>query len=632
MTPQTTPNDPGNTPDVEALAAEFLIRTEDGEKPSETQYIQDLSDNDRETFLDLIRGVQGAKARMPKRLGEGDVLGGRYKILESLDSGGMGQVFTAMDTELERAVALKVLLPEAVGDPEREELLREESKMLAALQHPGIVGVHDVGRDHDALYVAMDLVDGRDLNSVLTDVRKRLKAASLDGKAHPVKGAILGECIERELPAGHRDLIDPASWYRTAATILVELTHTIEAAHENGVVHRDLKPKNIMLQGGGNPIVLDFGLAGRREVKVGRVTQGFYGSVPYVTPEQASSYKVGSDPRSDIYQLGLVLYEMLTLRRSFPGSSLPSILLQVKEGQFDPPRSVNPNAPMELEAICLKAMERSADARYQAAREMREDLERYLAGLAPNALKGHKLRRVARATRFVMKKRATWLAAAAAVLAVTMAGSLQYLDASRWKAKTAFVALAPGETKPKSIDMGSLVSLNDLLGVHVDTSHDATVYAVSVFGGRTAKQQYVVPTPPQTAETMRDEPNEKAGLRLSAGENLVFCSRVEDKEQVTEGLLVFESEDENPFVEDWIAALGDSYDPKLDDGVPLEQALEMFDDMVSGKTRGGALTLLSDEEREFMIGDLTSADLLSNLELSTPGLRRFYVACQLKRD
>ena len=628
MSANTTPRE--DPLDVEDLAAEYLARTEAGEKPSESEYVGKLSAEDCETFMELVRGAQGAQARLPRPLGPGDVLGGRYKIVEHLDAGGMGQVFTAMDRELERMVALKVLLPQSLGDPEREEMLRDESRHLASLNHPGIVTVYDVGNDEEALFVAMELVDGRDLDSVLAEAGRRLSETRSDATVYPVRGALLADCIDLETPAGRPDLIDPSSWYRTAATIMVEIARTIEVAHQNGVVHRDLKPKNIMLQGGGAPVVLDFGLAGRREVKVGKVTQGFYGSVPYVTPEQARSYQVGSDARSDVYQLGLVLYEMLTLRRTFPGNSLPSILLQVKEGRFVRPRAVNPNAPLELEAICLKAMELSIENRYQTAREMREDLERYSAGLAPLALKGHNVRRVARQARFVLRRRAVWLAAAVAVVALVV-GMWGVNESERWDDTYVFKRIIPGKGDPADLIEGAPVSPDESIALVVKSNHATTLYALSVFGGQSFDEQYIAPVQTATGQEMATEEDLEAGsigLPLRRGSNLVFCSTIESDDHEMEGVLAINSRDENGYVEEWLAKLDEVAESRYPDegGVPYLEAMQMFDNLQS-TTRGGSPRKLSREERDSLVGNLGSDVLSGKVELKAEGLRIYRINC-----
>ena len=630
MEPQRT--SPDAEQDLESLAADFLARSEAGEEPSETEYIRGLGDDEREEFLLMIRAAQGVKARLPHRIRAGDVLGRRYRIERALDEGGMGQVFVATDLELEREVALKVLLPEAAGNTAREELLQDESKMLAALKHPGIVAVHDVGWDRGALFVAMDLVQGRDLHTVLSEVRSKLKGSSADGAAHPVRGDLLAEAIGRERPAGLPDLIDESSWYRSAATLMVEIARTVEAAHGSGLVHRDLKPKNIMLQGGGSPVVLDFGLAGRSEVKVGRVTQGFYGSVPYVSPEQARTYRVGSDPRSDVYQLGLVLYELLTLQRAFPGSVLPAILVRVKEGRFERPRAANPNAPIELEAVCLKAMELSPERRYQSAQELREDLERWRAGLPPLALKGHRLRRAARTTRFVVRRRAIWLAAAAALVAVLL-GQWAVRADRRWEVNPAFFRYEVGQEQWHRIDMRDSVAPDQLIGIEVDSSHPVTLYAFSIVETEDGRE-YMLPTPPATLAQLQSEEEldqDALGLDIPSGRTAAFCTRVEDRGQDSEELLVFASLDRNPALETWVTQLRDLQSGSGALGVPYADAMRLLDNL-SGNTRGGALAGIPKQERERMLAGLSPDALKGNQSLGNPGLRRFYVRCSVLRE
>lgn len=185
---------------------------------------------------------------------------------------------------------------------------------------------------------------------------------------------------------------------------------------------RDLKPGNLMLRGDATPIVLDFGLGGRMEGEAGELTRRLFGSAWYVAPEQVRAGETGSDPRSDIYQLGLLLYEFLTLRRAFPGDDVSAVLRQIDIGAFQKPRKLNRGIPVDLEATTLKAMELRPDRRYQTAREFREDLERFLSGMGrPTAVSGGVLSLFLRDGRYLLRRNKL---SALIVLALTLGVAL----------------------------------------------------------------------------------------------------------------------------------------------------------------------------------------------------------------
>jgi serine/threonine-protein kinase len=270
--------------------------------------------------------------------GLGDVLGGRYRLVELLGQGGMATIYRAADSQLGRDVAVKVLHREYGRDPDFVARFRKEAQAAASLSHPGIVGVYDFGTDDDGPYLVMELVDGEDLASVLRR----------NGPLPP----------------------------RQAARLVAEVGRALNAAHDRGIVHRDVKPGNIMLTATGRVKVTDFGIA-RAWADAGLTLPGTtLGSVHYFSPEQALGEPATA--ASDVYSLGIVLYELLTGRRPWEGDSAAAVAMA--RISAPPPRvsDVRPTVPPALEAIDRKALAPDAAARFASAGAMADALEAFL--------------------------------------------------------------------------------------------------------------------------------------------------------------------------------------------------------------------------------------------------------------
>lgn len=264
---------------------------------------------------------------------------GRYRIDQVLGEGGFGLVFLAFDEQLQRQVAIKVRHPELAADSKTIEAYLIEARTVAGLDHPHIVPVYDVGSTSDfPCYVVSKYIDG-------TDLSKRLKKSRLS----------------------IRDSID----------LVATIAEALHYAHKRGLVHRDVKPGNVLLERGGKPYLADFGIA-LSEREVGRGPR-YVGSPPYMSPEQARGEGHRVDGRSDIFSLGSVLYELLTGRQPFKGDTQQELLDQVTGFEPRPPRQWDDGITKELERICLKALSKRASERYTTARDFADDLRQYLA-------------------------------------------------------------------------------------------------------------------------------------------------------------------------------------------------------------------------------------------------------------
>jgi serine/threonine protein kinase/tetratricopeptide (TPR) repeat protein len=419
---------------------EFLLGLERGEPIQPEELLSrhpDVAGRLRDYLSGLALFQRAAAHRAPGQSalavsGEPELLAqlGDFRLVQEIGRGGMGIVYEAVQVSLGRRVAVKVLPFAAAIDEKQITRFQNEAQAAAQIDHPHIVPVFAIGQEHGIHYFVMQLVGGQSLAGLLGELRDEAR----EGAAAAKPSGVAARAAET------RDHV------LAVARMGVQAAEALHAAHEIGVVHRDVKPSNLLLDEKGKVWVTDFGVARCKSGGSLTETGHVIGSMPYMSPEQALGQPALVDHRTDVYSLGVTLYELATLRHPCEGTPHAATAEQYGRSQWRQPRSWNSSIPVDFENIVLKAMSEARDERYATARELAEDLRRFLEGrpiLARRPSLGTRLEKWAR-----RHKRP--VAAAMGVLAAAVLGivvSLVVIAAERAEKDAAYRAAAANHAR-----------------------------------------------------------------------------------------------------------------------------------------------------------------------------------------
>ncbi len=400
--------------DIEQVAEEYLERRRRGEKPSVDEYARrypELADEIRELFptLAMLEDCASAGGK-PTGTPSGDdwrLLSepiGEYRIIREIGRGGMGVVYEAEHQTLRRRVALKLLPRDAEAHPSSLARFLREARAAGRMHHSNIVSVFEVGVHHDRHFYAMQYIHGQNLDAVIEELRQLrrlertrqgLDATQPDQVTSDPRGE-LGRTVAGDLLAGEvrqpreDDAAEPPvstsseftkdgnsheGFFQRVARVGLQVAEALDYAHRHGILHRDIKPSNLILDTSGTVWVTDFGLA-KQEGDDFTHTGDVVGTLRYMAPERLQGR---GDARSDLYSLGLTLYELITLRPALDSSDRAGLIRQIESDNPPPLRQLAPQVPRDLETIVLKSIEKSPSHRYRSAAEMAEDLRLFLA-------------------------------------------------------------------------------------------------------------------------------------------------------------------------------------------------------------------------------------------------------------
>ncbi len=431
---------------VEALD-EYLAALEAGKKPNRQEFLSRHSAI-ADALAECLEGMEALhQASSTSQLSAGGNLAGAaslqdgtplgdYRLVREIGRGGMGIVYEAEQLSLGRRIALKVLPFALTLDPKQLQRFKNEARAAAQLHHQHIVPVYAVGTERGVHFYAMQYIEGQSLAEVIRDLRQQAPPSLPQRPEHdastgtyiPQEEAASMVSSERRAAETVKSIsalatsfsTDSRGFYRTVARLGIQAAEALEHAHEYGVIHRDIKPGNLMVDAHGHLWITDFGLAQFQTDASLTQSGDLLGTLRYMSPEQASGQRIAVDHRTDIYSLGATLYELLTLRPPFEGNNRQTLLHQILNDEPQPLRSLHKSIPVELETIVLKALAKSPAERYATAREFADDLSRFLQDKpiqARRATAAQRLRKWARRHPSIV-----W--AAVVLCLLTVAGSL----------------------------------------------------------------------------------------------------------------------------------------------------------------------------------------------------------------
>lgn len=352
----------------------YLSFLEDGSIPDRNAFLDEYPEELRFELSECIDGLAFVEQLAPDLRGspkKPHMAGampikelGDYRIIGEIGRGGMGVVYEAHQISLGRKVALKVLPFASLLDERQLRRFKNEARAAASLRHPNIVQVHGVGYERSVHFYAMDLIDGHDLSRAIEELHRGPDAVA-EADTKPIAK------LSTEISTSRSD------FFRSVARLGVQAAEALQFAHEEGVIHRDIKPANLLLDHRGQLLITDFGLARVQTNEDLTLTGDQIGTLRYMSPEQLDSSKL-TDHRTDIYSLGLTLYEVLSGCPAFPETNRASLTKAIVEESPKRPRQLDANIPADLETIVLHSISRSPNDRYQSAQAFADDLGRFL--------------------------------------------------------------------------------------------------------------------------------------------------------------------------------------------------------------------------------------------------------------
>ncbi len=444
-------DDPAMESLIADVADEFADRLARGERPEVEEYARR-----HPAIASVIRRVLPALQVM-RLSGSGpvatliatpgsDPVGtlGDFRLIREVGRGGMGVVYEAMQISLGRKVALKMLPFAAALDPKQLQRFKTEAQAAAHLHHASIVPVYGIGCERGVHYYAMQFIEGQSLDALLDELRRDRAAAS-------ERSATSGEPTAHQsgpLAATIRSTSSP-TYFRTVAQWGIQAAEALEHAHQFGVLHRDIKPGNLIVDVHGHLWITDFGLARCQSDAGLTVTGDLVGTFRYMSPEQALGRRAELNQGTDIYALGATLYELLTLEPVFAGNDRQELLQRIAFEDPRPPRRVRKEIPGELETILLKAMEKQRDSRYGTAGELAEDLQRFL---DDRPILARKPNVVEKAAKWARRHRVVVLSAVVLLLLAVVGLAISTVLVSREQARTkaAYGLLAQEEARTRA--------------------------------------------------------------------------------------------------------------------------------------------------------------------------------------
>jgi len=383
MKPESSPANPADLDDrLDALVARYSDEVAAGGRPSKQLFLEDVPPAARAGLERCLKMIDAGVAATPPgalALGPGLSLG-RYELLREIGRGGMALVWLARDQQLRRPVALKILRPGLALESAHVDRFRREALAIARLRHRHIVQIHEVGTDRGFHFLAMEYVEGPSLARVIESLGARhgWGAEELARAAGLPQLGTRGRNLEQAL-----------------AALLVPVAEALASAHASGIVHRDIKPSNILLRGDGSPVVADFGLAKSDGDPALSLTGDTLGTPYYMSPEQAWLSSVSVDQRTDVYSLGVCLYEALSGRRPFEGASVLEVFEKIRTSLPPSVRSLESRASRDAAALVRRCMARRVEQRYTEAGALAADLRALAEGrpTAARVAEGGALRR-----------------------------------------------------------------------------------------------------------------------------------------------------------------------------------------------------------------------------------------------